>query len=202
VPDARDGGIADPFDDEAAETRWMTYGELGQARGISVASARGLAYRRKWRRQPGNDGTTRVAVPVGGGNRRSGNTQSTRDDVTRLVGNLEASLSTLREQLERERRRADQATEAAERTATRLAEAEAKIARLEAATATAVLVRQSLERALTAEESVSAEAETALALAKAALANSAAETAELRRAEQLRAARGRLSRLRAAWHRE
>jgi hypothetical protein len=79
----------------------MTYAELGQLRGINTASAKRLASRRKWRRQPGNDGTARVAVPVD-----------------------EAALSMLREQLERERSRADQATVAAERTAAELAREE------------------------------------------------------------------------------
>ena len=45
--------------------RWMTYAELGQARGISTASATRLTFRRKWRRQKGNDGIARVEVPVG-----------------------------------------------------------------------------------------------------------------------------------------
>ena len=98
----------------------MTYAELGQARGINTASAKRLASRRKWRRQPGNDGTARVAVPVDEAMRRSDNARDARGDVARLVSDLEAALSTLQEQLERERSRADQATEAAERNAERL----------------------------------------------------------------------------------
>jgi hypothetical protein len=47
------------------DTRWMTYRELGKARGISAASAARLAYRKEWQRQPGNDGAARVAVPLG-----------------------------------------------------------------------------------------------------------------------------------------
>ena len=43
----------------------MTYRELGKARGISVASAARLAFRKGWQRQPGNDGAARVAVPIG-----------------------------------------------------------------------------------------------------------------------------------------
>ena len=38
--------------------------QLGKVRGISTASAIRLAFRRKWRRQGGNDGTARVAVPL------------------------------------------------------------------------------------------------------------------------------------------
>jgi hypothetical protein len=50
--------------DDRGDIRWLTYAELGQARGISTASATRLAFRRKWRRQPGNDGIVRVAVPA------------------------------------------------------------------------------------------------------------------------------------------
>jgi hypothetical protein len=47
------------------DTRWMTYRELGKARGISADSAARLAFRKGWPRQPGNDGAARVAVPIG-----------------------------------------------------------------------------------------------------------------------------------------
>src|SRR6516162_1801116 len=44
--------------------RRMTYAELAQARGISLASARRLARRHGWARQAGNDGVVRVTVPL------------------------------------------------------------------------------------------------------------------------------------------
>jgi hypothetical protein len=44
--------------------RRMTYAELAQARGISLASARRLARRHAWGRQVGNDGVARVTVPL------------------------------------------------------------------------------------------------------------------------------------------
>ena len=53
------------MNDVGDDVRWMPYAELGQARGISTASATRLAFRRKWRRQGGNDGIARVAVPTG-----------------------------------------------------------------------------------------------------------------------------------------
>jgi hypothetical protein len=59
----RDAGN-DDREDVGDDFRWLSYGELGQARGISTASAIRLAFRCKWRRQDGNDGTVRVAVPV------------------------------------------------------------------------------------------------------------------------------------------
>jgi hypothetical protein len=46
-------------------SRRMTYPELAQARGISLASARRLARRHHWHRQAGNDGVVRIIVPLG-----------------------------------------------------------------------------------------------------------------------------------------
>ena len=45
------------------DAKWLSYEELGQALGITPASAKRLATRRKWAKKPGNDGHTRVAVP-------------------------------------------------------------------------------------------------------------------------------------------
>lgn len=53
-----------PTDPDGLSIRWLSYEELGRLRGISTASATRLAFRRRWRRQKGNDGTARVAVPV------------------------------------------------------------------------------------------------------------------------------------------
>ena len=44
--------------------RWLTKRELGEARGISPASADKLARRRKWTRRVGNDKTVRILVPM------------------------------------------------------------------------------------------------------------------------------------------
>lgn len=49
--------------DARADTRWLSYGELADARGISRESAIRIARRRGWPRRTGNDGTVRVAVP-------------------------------------------------------------------------------------------------------------------------------------------
>lgn len=49
---------------DVGETRWMTYAELAQARGIREPAAVRLVQRREWERRPGNDGAARVAVPV------------------------------------------------------------------------------------------------------------------------------------------
>ena len=50
--------------DSADDVRWLTYKELADLRGIRAASAKRQAFRRRWRCQVGNDGTTRVAVPL------------------------------------------------------------------------------------------------------------------------------------------
>ena len=42
----------------------FTYDTLAERLGISRDSARKLAMRRRWNRVPGNDGHTRVSVPV------------------------------------------------------------------------------------------------------------------------------------------
>lgn len=44
--------------------KWLTYGEAGAALGLTAESANRKARRQGWRRVPGNDGRTRVAVPL------------------------------------------------------------------------------------------------------------------------------------------
>jgi hypothetical protein len=46
------------------DVRRLTYAELAAVRGISRASAERLARRKHWPRQVGNDGVTRVTVPL------------------------------------------------------------------------------------------------------------------------------------------
>src|SRR3954452_15636383 len=46
------------------ETVRLTYAELAKVRGITLAAARRLALRHKWRKQLGNDGLTHVWVPI------------------------------------------------------------------------------------------------------------------------------------------
>jgi len=47
-----------------AETRMMTYGEFADAIGRSLPAGRSICLRKGWKRVIGNDGKTRVAVPV------------------------------------------------------------------------------------------------------------------------------------------
>lgn len=50
--------------DSEGDTRWMSYAELAEARGIKEPAAVRLVQRRRWERQLGNDGAARVAVPL------------------------------------------------------------------------------------------------------------------------------------------
>ena len=42
---------------------WLTYDELAERLGIERESARTLVKRKRWTRQPGNDGKVRIGVP-------------------------------------------------------------------------------------------------------------------------------------------
>ena len=199
VRDSRDLRL---FGEEGPAFRWMSYAELGSARGINIASAKRLTVRRKWRRQAGNDGTTRVAVPLDEATPWTGKAPAADDSVTLLVSSLEAALSALREQLEREHARADEATEAAKQTAAQLAETEAQVMELRAAAEMNRLVRGSLERALRAEEVINAEAQEALVVERAARAMAEADASAFREAELARRELSHLARLRKAWRGE
>ena len=125
----RDAGN-DDRDDVGDDFRWLSYGELGQARGISTASAIRLAFRRQWRRQDGNDGTVRLAVPVDEAKPQGEAADSDADgvgrDIGQVVGLLETAATMLRER-----------GEAADGMLAALhANAEEALARAEAATAT------------------------------------------------------------------
>jgi hypothetical protein len=157
------------------ETRWMTYAELGRARGISTASATRLAFRRRWPRQAGNDGTARVAVPVGedrpARDDRPDDRATDHPDITHVVTAFEASISALTGRAEAAESRADRA---------------------EART----------DRAETARDAAITRADEAVTRADIAdHARQLAETAaaELRQADAARRARGRLARAWRAW---
>ena len=49
--------------DDAATVR-LTYAELAEARGVSLGAARRMVHRHRWPKQVGNDGLSRIAVPV------------------------------------------------------------------------------------------------------------------------------------------
>jgi hypothetical protein len=203
--------------DVTSDVTWMTYAELGRVRGIDAASAKRLAIRRHWRRQAGNDGTARVAVPVTEATPRKAkpsddagdDTRDVTSDVTRVINALDSAVVTLREQLAHAENRADQAEVRAEQAQSRADRAEQAI-------------ESERNRADRAESGFNAERSRADALrdrvdglqvelrhtqeaakqagAQAQEAQDAAD--ELRRAEATRKARGLVARLRDAWRGE
>lgn len=111
------------MDDISPAIRRMTYAELGEARGISTGSAERLARRRRWARQIGNDGIARVSVPLDeadkrvdvrpgrqGGRPRGSPKVIAAGDIGEVIrGAIREVVIPLREQLDRERARADRA---------------------------------------------------------------------------------------------
>jgi hypothetical protein len=202
----RDAGN-DYRDDVGDDVRWLSYGELGQARGISTASAIRLVFRRKWRRQDGNDGTVRVAVPVDEANPQREVADNDGDgvgrDIGQVVGLLETAAAMLRERGE----------EADVMVAALHATAEESLARAEAETATEREARRQAEGARAAAEAQLSqvredfererrEAEARRMTEQAAREKAEAEAARLRQENQARRDLGLLARLRAALRRQ
>jgi hypothetical protein len=98
-------------DDEVGQ--WLSYSELAELRGIGRPSAVKLALRSKWRRQKGNDGTTRTYVPgtflQPARNASREPSHEASQELSRTISVLEVAVDTLREQLAVANRRAEQA---------------------------------------------------------------------------------------------
>lgn len=97
------------------ETKSLTYDELGIALGITAASAKRLAIRRKWSKAPGNDGRTRVTVPLerleeaskrAADDITSDVTSDTAGDITHVVNILSQHIAKLEKELVEVRERA------------------------------------------------------------------------------------------------
>lgn len=101
------------------ETVRLTYGELAARRGISLAAARRLTLRRRWSKQIGNDGKTRVIVPASAAMADATPAQEPPADPTtvqaladaltdamRVVPMLECALAAERERADRAEHRA------------------------------------------------------------------------------------------------
>jgi hypothetical protein len=185
---------------ESADGRWMTYAELGQARGISKESALKLAIRHKWRKQPDNEGHVRVYVPIAwAGSQDTGvdTRADTRVDMSIVVKPLEAAIMTLREQLtavraDQERERAamaEQLTDIREQLTAARADLDRERERSTRAEAETVAEREARKQTDTRAD----QAEVAAAIAQA-------EVEQLRQTDEARRASGLLARLRAALH--
>jgi len=85
--------------DTTAGERWMTYAEIADMRGCSRAAAERWTQRQKLRRQPGNDGKTRVLVTPNVTEQMHPRKDPRTDpaDVTPALAAFEQALSTIRE---------------------------------------------------------------------------------------------------------
>jgi hypothetical protein len=197
----------DDRNDAGDDLKWLSYRELGQARGISTASAIRLAFRHKWRRQDGNDGTVKVAVPFAEADMQQDWAESDGDgvgrDIGQVVGLLETAATMLRER----------GNEADAMLAALHANTEATLAQAEAETATEREARRQAEAAKADAEARlskvreefergSREAEARYMTEQSAREKVEAEAARLRQEIQARRDRGLLARLRAALRRE
>lgn len=92
-------------------TEVMTYKELAERLDIKLASARRLVMRKKWSKNKGNDGQTRIVVPLDALQRRDDNPNDSHDDQRNdsEIKVLQAKLEALAEIISAERRRADAA---------------------------------------------------------------------------------------------
>ena len=171
--------------DEAADSRWMTYAELANARHITTSSASKLVLRRRWRRQKDNHGTMRALVPPECCEPTRARHPDDDAPVREAIAVLEASVAALRERAEAaeeaarmERERADRAVQARDAERTRANTLRDRIDALRSELAT---VTEAVERA---------QAETWEAVR-------AAE--ELREADASWRTLGRIERVRRAW---
>jgi hypothetical protein len=92
---------------DGTEGRWLTYDELAEVRGIRRIGAVRLAQKRRWRRQPGNDGRVRVLVPPDAlaqvrGTRQprpkaEGDREGDRDGATSVAAAFERALTAVQE---------------------------------------------------------------------------------------------------------
>ena len=101
---------------ETPDSRWMSYGELAQIRGIAKHSAIRLVLRRGWRRQKDNHGTMRALVPPEWAQPAQGKSADQDGHLREAIGALEAAVAAMRERAEAaenaaqvERERADRA---------------------------------------------------------------------------------------------
>jgi hypothetical protein len=175
--------------DDDEFVRWLTYAQLAESRGISKDSATRMAFRNKWRRQVGNDGTARVAVPAGQDKPSEMAARVTKqDDATPGVMVWEAAIVSLTDARNQAQKRAEMAETAREAAETRVIE---ERARADSLRDRLDVIQDELRQARAAADQVREhvrEAEDALA--------------ELRQADAVRRGQGRLARLRAAWRGE
>ena len=171
------------MDDEPEAGRWLGYAELAELRGISKASATRMAFRYRWRRQEGNDGTARVFVPLSALHGKGSGSA-----IERMAAAIETAMGLFRQRVEAAETRADEAEARAQR-----AQITAEVERSRADRAEQDLDR---ERSRADEERRRADG------LQHRLDIALQVTHELRRTEEARLALGLWLRLKAAWRGE
>ena len=178
------GGGNGAADDEA-DSRWMSYTELAEARRITTSSAIRLVLRRGWRRQQDNQGMMRALVPPKWSEPAPGRNIDAAAHFAETIEALEASVSALSERAETAERAAQTERERANR---------AEVAR-RAEYSRADLLRERID----ALRAALAEAAAAVEVARHE-AMEAMQTAEaLRRADAKWRSLGTFARVREAW---
>lgn len=169
----------------SADSRWMSYAELAEARRITQSSASKLAVRRGWRRQKDNHGIMRALVPPEWSEPAPGKAHDPGAHVSQAISALEQAVEAMRERAEAaeraaatERERADRAVQARDGERSRA---------------------NSLRDRIDALQADLAGAETALELAARQVADVGHEVSELRQTADRWRTLGRLERLRWAW---
>jgi hypothetical protein len=151
--------------------RWLTFAQAGAELGLSAEATRSRARRAGWRTMPGNDGRTLVMIPddLAIHTRPAGRpperptgervaTARPTGALTAAVSSLEGALATLTEQLTRERDRADQAVDRADRIEK---ERDAKRVRADALADQAHVIQAKLATAEVAAEQARRDAQAA-----------------------------------------
>lgn len=185
---------------------WMTKAELAALRGISIGTANRLIRQRRWERQPGDDGRTRVLVPrrwaearVPGDTAAANALVEAGADAPAERGRLAETIGALQQEVLR--LRVELETAQSERRQAELARAAEQQAR-EAAERALTEVRQQAEAAEQAAEALRQAKEHHAAEERAEQVTREAAAAQLRRLSEAMAARrslGRWARLRLAW---
>ena len=180
------GGVNGTANDEA-DSRWMSYTELAEARRITTSSAIKLVLRRGWRRQKDNHGNMRALVPPKWSEPAPGRDFDPGAQLAETIAALEASVSALQERAEAAERAARSERERANR---------AEVAR-KAEYSRADLLRERID--MLRADLADAEAAVEIARYEAMEAMQAAET--LRQADAGWRALGPLARIWQAWRR-
>jgi hypothetical protein len=174
--------------DETPDSRWMSYGELAEARRIAKDSAIRLVLRRGWRRQKDNHGTMRALVPPEWAQPAQAKSADQDGHLREAVSALEGAVAAMRERAETAERAVQQERERADL---------AEVAR-----------RAELSRGNYLRDRIDdlraalAEAEAAVAAARTEALEAAQSMEAFRQAGARWRALGRLARIRRAWRGE